>query len=430
MKPQRQHQSNKGIQFPYPITHWIAVCLYLGVIGIFTGYTRTGFYRLSIPWLSFLAIVLGVLILLILDYLEYRHQVKETEISRTNLAILMFWRAIVIIGASYVDGLGLVLSSIFIPLLFLTFIFLSGRSYGLTGLVWIFYLNMRIHVYANRVWPDSQGDITRDYMFIIILAFILIMAYQVKRERANRLKVEMLLHELEKSHQQLQDYANKVAEMTIIEERNRLARDIHDSLGHYLTVINVQLEKAIAFRDRSPQTAVQAIRDAKRLSGEALQDIRSSVGALRDIPEPFSLIQALNGLINNLQSRQLNIELNIDGSEEGFSQQSLRTLFRAAQEGLTNIHKHAQAGSAEVSIKFDSQIAILSIFDNGKGFDPSNSDKIKNHYGLLGVKERLELIRGSMELESTPGQGTKLAITVPKTLLALKPGIGGEYERT
>ena len=423
MKQQRQHQTNKGIQFPYPITHWITVCLYLGVIGIFIGYTRTGFYRLSIPWLSFLAIVLGVLILMILDYLEYRRQAKETEISWTNLAIHMFWRAIVIIGASYGDGLGLVWSSMLIPFLFLTFFFLSGRSYGLTGLVWIFYLIMRIHVYANSygaaVWPDSLGYITRDYMFIIILVFILTMAYQVKRERANRLRVENLLGELEVSHQQLQEYTVKVAELATIEERNRLARDIHDCLGHYLTVINVQLEKAMVFRDRNPQEANQAVRDAKRLASEALQDIRRSVGALRNTQDSFSLIQSVTGLVNNLRSSQLSIELEIESGEEGFSQQSLMTLYRAAQEGLTNIQKHAQADCAMVSIKFNDQLASLGIVDNGQGFDVGMLDKDKTHFGLKGVRERLELIHGSIELESAPGKGTKLLIIVPKNPLTL-----------
>ena len=178
----------------------------------------------------------------------------------------------------------------------------------------------------------------------------------------------------------------------------------------------------MAFRDRDPQVADQAVRDAKRLASEALQDIRRSVGALRNTEEPFSLIQAVTGLINNLRSSQLSIELKIDGCEEGFSQQSLMALYRAAQEGLTNIQKHAQAGCARVSIKFDEQQARLCIVDNGHGFDPGIHDKEGSHYGLQGVRERLKMIRDSIELESEPGKGTRLFITVKRNPLTLMAG--------
>lgn len=433
MNQEGQHWSTEGVRLSFPNTNWVAVCLYLGVTGIFVAYTQMGIYHFSRPSLSASVIVLGICILLALDRLEYLYQTQDTEPSRSILALLQLLRAIVIVGVSYNDGLGSIFSAVLLPLIFFTFFFFNGRSYGLTGLVWMLYLVMRVHIYTNSYNNTTGlyngGDITRDFIFLLILLFILAMTYQAKRERANRLRVERLLQELKKSHQQLQDYADKVAELTIIEERNRLARDIHDSLGHYLTVINVQLEKAMAFRDRNPQVADQAIRDAKRLSGEALHDIRGSVGALRDIQEPFSLIHTLTGLVKNMRSRQLTIELEIDGSEEGFSQQSLTTLYRAAQEGLTNIQKHAQAGLATISIKFESQLASLSITDNGQGFNPGIVNKNESHYGLQGVRERLELIRGSLELESAPGQGTSLSITVPRNPLTLMTVTGGAYER-
>lgn len=429
MNQQGQYWFNKGRQLIPPIINWVAVCLYMGVVGIYICYTLTGFYRFPSPWLGGTALIFGVLILVAMDRLEYRHQAQDREPSRRTVAMLQLSRAVVIVVFSFSDGLGLIPSTVLLPIIFFTFFFLCGRSYGLTGLVWMLYLIARVHIFINSyndlTWPDKNDDMTRDFIFILILAFILTMAYQAKRERANRLRVEKLLSELEISHRQLQDYAEKVGELAIIEERNRLARDIHDSLGHYLTVINVQLEKAMAFRDRNPQEADQSVRDAKRLAGEALQDIRRSVGALRDTQEPFSFIQALTGLVNNLQSSRLSIELEIDGCEEGYSQQSLMTLYRAAQEGLTNIQKHAQAGCARVSIKFDDQQASLCIIDNGQGFAPGVPDKEGTHYGLQGVRERLELVRGSIELESAPGKGTKLFITVPGNPLTLMAGIGG-----
>lgn len=251
-------------------------------------------------------------------------------------------------------------------------------------------------------------------IFILILAFILSIAYRARREQANRLRVERLLHDLEVSHRQLQAYAEKVAGLAAIEERNRLARDIHDGLGHYLTVINVQLEKAMAFRDRAPEVADQAVRDAKRLAGEALQDVRRSVYSLRNSEEPFSLVQAVTGLVDNMRRSQFSVDMKIEGSEEGFSHQSLMTLYRAAQESLTNVKKHAQASHTTMSLELGDQQASLCISDDGQGFDTGILHEATPYFGLRGVRERLELVGGTLELDSIPGKGTRLTITVPR----------------
>lgn len=423
MNQQAQHRFNTGHKFMPPTINLFAGCLYLGVLGIYSYYTLTGYYRFPLPWLGGTVLIAGVFILVALDRVEIRYQAQDMDPSRQVSAILQILRAAVIVSFSYSDGLGLIYSALILPVIFFAFFFLCGRSYGLTGLVWMLYLVTRVHIFLNSfsglAWYEKRDNIDRDFIFALILAFILLMAYQAKRERDNRLRVEKLLGELKFSHRQLQDYAEKVAEMATIEERNRLAREIHDSLGHYLTVINVQLEKAMAFRDRNPQVSDLAVSDAKRLAGEALQDIRRSVGALRSTREPFSLIESLTGLVDNLRSSQLAVEFQIEGCEEGFSQQSLMTLYRIAQEGLTNIRKHAQAGCAAVSIKFDGNQASLCIADNGQGFDPGDLSMGGPQYGLQGVRERLELVRGSIEMESTPGKGTKLFVIVPRNPLTL-----------
>ncbi|MCG8401590.1 MAG: sensor histidine kinase [Firmicutes bacterium] len=416
MDPHIKLWFNKGRQLAPPIVNWFAACMYLGVIGVYIYYTLTDFYRFPLPWLGVTALIFGVLILVALDHLEYKGQ-AQGEPSRLTVAVLQLLRAVVIVVFSLSDGLGLMhMPNIFL-VIFLFFFFLCGRSYGLTSLGWVIYMILRVHLYTycynDPTWYDKSDDITPGLIYFLTLVFFLTIAYQAKLERANRLRVEKLLSELEVSHRQLHEYVEKVAELATIEERNRLARDIHDCLGHYLTVINVQLEKAMAFRNRNPQEADQAVNNAKRLAGEALQDIRRSVGTLRNTQETFSLVQALTGLVNNLQSSQLSIELEVDGCEKGFSQQSLMTLYRAAQEGLTNIQKHAQASHVTMSLKFYEKEASLYIADNGQGFDTGMLGKNETHYGLKGVQERLELIQGSIKLESAPGQGTKLLITVP-----------------
>jgi signal transduction histidine kinase len=121
-----------------------------------------------------------------------------------------------------------------------------------------------------------------------------------------------------------------------------------------------------------------------------------------------------------MQGSQPGIELRVEGSEDGFSPESLRTLYRAAQEGLTNIQKHARATKVKVELQLGSQEATLRLCDDGQGFDPIILQDLvpgrEGGYGLEGVRERLELIGGHFQLQSSPGAGTRLRASVPKAL--------------
>jgi len=226
----------------------------------------------------------------------------------------------------------------------------------------------------------------------------------------------------------LKKYTEQVAGLAAAEERNRLARDIHDGLGHYLTIITVQLEKAIAFRERDPQEAEQALWDAKRSAREALRDVRQSVSALRHSEEVFSLSAALTELAQTMSNGRLAVDLRIEGDEAGFSTLGLMSLYRAAQEGLTNIQKHAQASRATLQVTLKEQAASLHISDDGRGFEPALLDRLPSNrndrFGLQGVRERLELIGGTLTVESRSHQGTQLFITIPSKPPTLESAAG------
>jgi signal transduction histidine kinase len=371
----------------------------------------------TLPYLALL--IGGALLLLTLDRVEY-WRYGETPPKRLA-AYFFILRTILIVAISIADSFNLSLFLyLFIP--FTSFpVFGAGVSYGLAVLAWLFYL-VKIRP-VEPLWYDNVHQVIFFSVYTLGLVFIVAMAHVVRREQRSRTNAEKLFHDLDVSHRQLQTYALRIAELAATEERNRLARDIHDSLGHYLTVINVQLEKALAFRERQPAIAEQALKDAKRLAGEALQDIRRSVGALRNAPENFSLVQNLYELVNNVTNSQLQIELMIDGDEQGFSRQALVTLYRAAQEGLTNVQKHAAATHATLQITLGDQAGNLRLCDNGQGFDPTQL--VNGHaaaergYGLQGLRERLELIGGTLRVESAPNQGTTVWVAAPKQPLTL-----------
>lgn len=413
---------------PRPIDG-LAAIFYAGVLIVYGYMAFSGFYEEVNPWLGGAVMTAAIVVLIVIDRLEY-HYLGEQSPWPTTLALLLV-RMIIIVAASLSDGLGFAYPSIFLLVVPFSFFLLAGSSYGFSGMIWTMYLMGRwrdvveaAERAARTAPPPPHGPRIFDLTFFLTLAFIASIAYLIRQERTSRLRAETLLHELEASHRQLQNYAEQVAELATTEERNRLAREIHDSLGHYMTVINVQLEKAIAFKARDAEAADQALKDAKHLASEALKDIRRSVGTLRSTPEKFSLAQALAGLVTHLGDGQMTIDFQIEGDETGFSEQSLQTLYRAAQEGLTNIQKHAQASRVTVHIKLEDQQASLMITDDGQGFDPAllAESKQESHYGLQGIRERLELVRGSFKVESAPNHGTSLLVTVPKNPLALLGG--------
>jgi signal transduction histidine kinase len=334
-------------------------------------------------------------------------------------ATLLIARMALIEAITLIDGFG---ASSF---LYLTLPFTAALVFGSMG-GWLTGLVIWVRFAMKLGWPNT-GWYLEDHVIENLIAFpagvvfVITMARLVVTERTSRLRTEKLLDDLGESHTQLTDYASRVEELAVTDERNRLAREVHDSLGHYLTAINVQLRKASAFRDKDPQQADQAVEDSKRLAHEALEDVRRSVGMLRSSGQPFALSRALRELITPLQTDKLSITLRIDGSEEQFARTALMALYRAAQEGLTNVQRHAQASRAELAVRFSEHYATLTLTDDGAGFDIDMLQQLpvgrSGRYGLQGVRERMELVGGTAQVTSVPGVGTTLTLTAPKNPL-------------
>jgi signal transduction histidine kinase len=363
-----------------------------------------------------------VLTLLLIDRLEYRRYSDQVPLRAA--VPLFIGRIILIICAILIEGLN------FTPFLFLLPPYLAVVYFG--NRVGSIIAALAIAAYLAPVWlHDPHWYLNTLSAFLAIafsftVIFVVLMAQIVRlekaghvREQANRMRAEELLAEVEDAHQQLQLYAEQVAELAATEERNRVARDIHDGLGHALIAINVQLEKALVYYDTQPQEAFQAISDAKGVVKEALQDVRRSVRALRAEQEPFACIQGIILLIERLRVNALTVDFDISGSEERFPNMARMTLYRVAQEGLTNIQKHAQASRVEVSLHFTETEARLHIYDNGCGFDAEQrllqQAASQGAYGLRGMQERIALIGGTFHLESQVKGGTRLLVTVTKT---------------
>ena len=214
---------------------------------------------------------------------------------------------------------------------------------------------------------------------------------------------------LAEANQQLRDHALRVEELAKTKERNRLAREIHDSVGHYLTVVNVQIGAARTILDQDRARALDHLSKAQALTQEGLTEVRHSVAALRASPmESSPLPEALTKLVQQWTAAGVLTDLVVRGRVRPLTAQANLTLYRAAQEALTNIGKHAQAKNTAVLLDYgEERMVQLIIKDDGVG-----SNHPQHGFGLLGIRERVHLLNGQVRVSTEPGKGFILEVEV------------------
>lgn len=246
--------------------------------------------------------------------------------------------------------------------------------------------------------------------FLIEGAFTIVCMHMVVSTQKGRAEIERMAEELAEANRHLGAYAAQAEELAAARERNRIAREIHDSLGHYLTVVRVQLEAALAMHDRGPGLALDAVRKAQALVGEGLREIRTSIAALRAAPlESRTLCEALLALVSESEAAGLPVKMEVRGTERELSAAAGLTLYRAAQEGLTNVRKHAAGSGARLLMDFrSSELVSLTVSDDGPGAESSSGG-----FGLLGLRERAALLGGNFSTRTAPGEGFNLTLELP-----------------
>ena len=216
---------------------------------------------------------------------------------------------------------------------------------------------------------------------------------------------------LAEANQRLRDNASQVEELARTKERNRLAREIHDSLGHYLTVVNVQIGAARAVLEQDRPRALDHLSKAQALTQEGLAEVRHSVAALRASPaESRPLPEALSQLVEQWNAAGLVAKFVVYGPVRPLTAPANSTLYRAAQEALTNAAKHSEATGIDVHLDYRAERRVsLSVKDNGVG-----SDNSEGGFGLLGVRERVQTLDGSVRVTTAAGEGFTLEVEVPE----------------
>ena len=242
------------------------------------------------------------------------------------------------------------------------------------------------------------------FLFGLCVACISIMIKALQREYDSRQK-------LAQAHNKLREYAMLAEDKATLDERNRIAREIHDSVGHVLTAQTIQLNNAIAFWQSEPDKAYRFLVESKELVRKALKDIRHSVSSLRSDPlEGKSLETAIALLFQEFSSRTKIIPDYTLALNHSLNKEIKLTVYRIIQEALTNIVKHSQAEAVKVELQTFSEHLYLSIEDNGKGF---KLEQNTTGFGLQGMRERVMALKGNIQISSDLQRGCIIAITIP-----------------
>ncbi len=292
---------------------------------------------------------------------------------------------------------------------------LGGQAVVLLADYWAYITNLGIvaaYVVAIKsftaAWPDVWTNLP---IFLAGLVFIVVFTQVAVGEEKARKEVERLLSELQETNQRLREYSLNAEELAVAKERNRLAREIHDGLGHYLTTINMEIQAAMATLAKKPERARELLAKASTLSHEALADVRNSVATLRapmDDDQPLGVI--FQDVIKSCECSGIETNFLLLGNERPVSPATRFALFRTIQESVSNVQKHAHAANLWVTLDFrQPKQTLLTVKDDGVG-----SENVDGGFGLLGMRERARLVNGDFQVSTSPGEGFVIQLTVPE----------------
>lgn len=230
-------------------------------------------------------------------------------------------------------------------------------------------------------------------------------AWLIQRQREHRAA-------LAEANQKLAQYAAATEQLAVSQERNRMARELHDTLAHSLSGATVQLEAVQALWDVKPGEARQMLDQALEATQSGLTEARRALHSLRASPlNDLGLTLAIRDMAKSTAARaNLRLDLDLQNHIENLAPDVEQSVYRVAQEALTNAARHADAKTLRVTLRHDTNFLTLTVADDGSGFDPAQVNDAR--FGLKGLHERAEMIGGTLEVDSQPQKGTTVKLSI------------------
>lgn len=298
--------------------------------------------------------------------------------------------------------------------------FRRGIAYAAATLAVIFAdgaLTVRLTLSSPTMW----GLVIVNTLVVVaayaaVAVFVIGICASIVEAHRRREETKSLLLELENAHAALQEYAGKARKLAVSEERARMSGEMHDTVGHYLTVVNVQLEAAIKLMDSRSGKAREQVTKAKDLASEALSEVRRSVRALKPLAvEERQVVDALSALARDFEDAGPDVSFTVEGKEYGLSADAELTLYRALQESLTNTLKHSGARRIYCVLTFKEESVMLTVTDDGAG---ASEDVSELGFGLAALRGRVEAMGGALNAGNYPEGGFAVEVEIPVAPLA------------
>jgi len=297
------------------------------------------------------------------------------------------------------------------------YMMMIGEALGVLGINWRGLLAMVFFLALSAI--NFVMLISTDYLMAWVMpiiptaVFVILFVWMFQRQGSAREEAQALARELDAANRQLTEYAAQVEDLTLAAERQRMARELHDTLSQGLAGLILQLEAVDSHLSRGrtdkAQTIVQQAMDRARTT---LADARRAIDDLRASDQaPIDLASAIRAEADRFSAATgLPCDVEVDGPAE-LSAVSGDNVLRMISEALTNIARHARASRVQLHLRSSDQAIELVIRDDGCGFDPQGIGQ-PGHYGLIGLQERARALGGTLSIDSQSGRGTTLKVTI------------------
>jgi len=298
-----------------------------------------------------------------------------------------------------------------------------------TGWIWIgvFVVAMSGGIVSDHGWIYGP-----QFFGMYIAVYVLMASYSVTLKNADLAQAQSdeLVDELRAAHEQLRRYAASAAELASMRERNRIARDLHDSVTQTIFSMTLITESALILQKQDPSQLDARLTQLSGLANDALTQMRALIAELRDAEaRPGGLDRAITELVTDVgRDYDLTTHADVAGKIPALNPEIERQLTSIVQEALNNVVKHSKATTAIVRLQFADRTLTVEVEDDGFGFDTTAIRDVRAHIGLSSMRERAEEIGARLSIGSAHGKGTVVTVELPLPEANPRPGEEADRE--